>query len=127
MMFNLSIFDCLTEKERKLYNKYKANNKADERQEIKKEILKGVKHYSGIREIDKKVLFNRNGEAIIAKLIAGFENECVRLSESLVYDKENQKDIPLIRDIIILDCPGSLDKNECSWHEIILEIGRAHV
>lgn len=121
MMFNLSIFDCLTEKERKLYNKYKANNKADERQEIKKEILKSVKHYSGIREIDKKVLFNRNGEAIIAKLIAGFENECVRLSESLVYDKENQKDIPLIRDIIILDCPGSLDKNECSWHEIILE------
>ena len=52
MMFNLSIFDCLTEKERKLYNKYKANNKADERQEIKKEILKSVKHYSGIREIE---------------------------------------------------------------------------
>lgn len=121
MIFNLSIFDCLTEKERKLYNKYKANNKTDGRQSIKKEILKSVKDYSEIRKINKNALFDKNGEAIISKLIAGFENECVRLSESLVYDEENPKDIPLIRDIIILDCPGSSDKNEYSWHEIILD------
>lgn len=121
MIFNLSIFDCLTEKERKLYNKYKANNKTDGRQSIKEEILKSVKDYSEIRKINKNALFDKNGEAIISKLIAGFENECVRLSESLVYDEENPKDIPLIRDIIILDCPGSSDKNEYSWHEIILD------
>lgn len=121
MIFNLSIFDCLTEKERKLYNKYKANNKTDDRQSIKEEILKSVKDYSEIRKINKNALFDKNGEAIISKLIAGFENECVRLSESLVYDEENPKDIPLIRDIIILDCPGSSDKNEYSWHEIILD------
>lgn len=121
MMFNLSIFDCLTEEERKLYNKYKANNKTGERQAIKEEILKSVKDYSEIREINKKALFDKNGKAIISKLIAGFENECVRLSESLVYNEENPKDIPLITDIIILDCPGSLDKDEKSWHEIILE------
>ena len=120
-MFNLSIFDCLTEEERKLYNKYKANNKTGERQAIKEEILKSVKDYSEIREINKKALFDKNGKAIISKLIAGFENECVRLSESLVYNEENPKDIPLITDIIILDCPGSLDKGEKSWHEIILE------
>lgn len=120
-MFNLSIFDCLTEEERKLYNKYKANNKTDERQAVKEEILRNVKDYSDIRKISKKALFDKNGEAIISKLIAGFENECVRLSESLIYDEENPKDIPLIKDIIILDCPGTSDKNEYSWHEIILE------
>lgn len=120
-MFNLSIFDCFTERERNLYNEYKANNKTDERQEIKKEILMSVTGFSGIREINRKALFNKNDEPIINKLIAGFENECVRLLESFVYDEENPKAIPLIREIIILDCPGTSDKNEHSWHEMILE------
>ena len=51
----------------------------------------------------------------------GFENECVRLSESLVYDEKNPKEIPLIKEIIILDCPGTSEKDEHSWHEILLK------
>ena len=43
MMFNLSMFDCLTEEERNLYNEYKINNKIDVREEIKKKILMSVK------------------------------------------------------------------------------------
>ena len=76
-MFNLSIFDCLTEEERNLYNEFKINNKIDVREEIKKKILMSVKSFSGIREINRKTLFDKNGEPIISKLIAGFENECV--------------------------------------------------
>ena len=121
MMFNLSMFDCLTEEERNLYNEYKINNKIDVREEIKKKILMSVKSFSGIREINRKTLFDKNGEPIISKLIAGFENECVRLSESFLCDEKSPKDIPLIRDVIILDCPGTPNKNELSWHEIILK------
>ncbi len=120
-MFNLSVFDCLTEKEREIYNQYKSKSKPDEKQIAKEELLKSVRSYSNAREIPKRSLFNKEDEPIISKLIAGFENECVRLSESFVYDEKSPKDIPLIKEIVILDCPGSVDKNEYSWHEIVLK------
>lgn len=120
MMFNLSIFDCCTEEEKAVYKKYRATNKLDEKNEIKKELLKSVNEFSGIREISKKILHDKNNEPKISKLIAGFENECVRLSESFIYDKENPKNIPLIKEIVILDCPGTSDKDEYSWQEILL-------
>ena len=43
--------------------------------------------FSETRKIDKKALYDKNNEPVINKLIAGFENECVRLSESFVYDE----------------------------------------
>lgn len=120
-MFNLSIFDCCTDSERKIYRQHKKSNKPEEKQAIKEELLNMVTSYSGIREIHKKSLFDKNNEPIIDKIIAGFENECIRLSESLVYDEKAPKDIPLIKEIVILDCPGSADKSEYSWHEIVLK------
>lgn len=120
MMFNLSIFDCCTEEEKAVYKKCKAVNKLDKKGEIKEELLKSVNGFSGIREISKEILYDKSNEPMISKLIAGFENECVRLSESFIYDKENPKNIPLIKEIVILDCPGTSVKNEHSWHEILL-------
>lgn len=120
-MFNLSVFDCLTKEEREIYNQYREINKSDEKQKAKEELLNSVSSYPDIREIAKKSLFYKNNEPIISKLIAGFENECVRLSESLVYDEKNPKEIPLIKEIIILDCPGTSEKDKYSWHEILLK------
>ena len=121
MMFNLSIFDCCTEDERKIYRQHKKSNKSEKKQELKEALLDVVKTFSGIREINKKTLFDKNNEPVFNKIIAAFENECVRLSDSFVYDEKAPKDIPLIKEIVILDCPGSTDKNEYSWHEIVLK------
>ena len=110
LMFNLSIFDCRTKEERKIYGKLE-KVKNEEKQNIKTELMDAVKSFSGIRTIDKKVLFDsKNGEAKVDKLIAGFENEAVRLSPLLVYEEDNPKYFPLVREIIILDCPGAIDK-----------------
>lgn len=121
LMFNLSIFDCRTKEERKLYGELeKAKN--EEKQSIKIKLMDAVRSFSGIRMIDKKVLFDsKSGEAKVDKLIAGFENEAVRLSPLLVYEEYNPKYFPLVREIIIMDCPGTSDKETYSWHEIMLE------
>ena len=120
-MFNLSIFDCRTKGERKLYTELeKAKN--EEKQNIKTKLLETVKSFSGIRTIGKKVLFDsKSGEEKVSKLIAGFENEAVRLSPLLKYKEDDPKYFPLVKEIIILDCPGTKDKKEISWHELILE------
>lgn len=125
-MFNLSIFDCCTEDERKIYRQHKKSNKSEKKQELKEALLDVVKTFSGIREINKKTLFDKNNEPVFNKIIAAFENECVRLSDSFVYDEKAPKDIPLIKEIVILDCPGSTDKNEYSWHEIVLKQTKGH-
>lgn len=121
MMFNLSIFDCCTENERMTYRQYKKASKTEDKQEIIKELLHIVMSFSETRKIDKKALYDKNNEPVINKLIAGFENECVRLSESFVYDEREPKHIPLIKEIVILDCPGTGDKDVYSWHEIVLK------
>ena len=122
LMFNLSIFDCLTKEERKIYNDYKSTKDPDEQNSKKDELIQKVKSFSSIREIDKKVLFDvKSEEARVDKLIAGFENECVRLSSSFVFKDDDPKYFPIIKEIIILDCPGTMDKEALSWHEIILK------
>lgn len=121
LMFNLSIFDCRTEEERDLYEELEKAKK-EEAQEIKEQLTNVVKSFLGIRTIEKKVVFDlKSGDARANKLIAGFENECVRLSPSLVYKEDDPKYFPLIKEIIILDCPGTMNKKAYSWHEIILE------
>ena len=60
MMFNLSIFDCCTEDERKIYRQHKKSNKSEKKQELKEALLDVVKTFSGIREINKKTLFDKN-------------------------------------------------------------------
>ncbi len=121
MIFNLSIFDSLTKDERELYEKYQNCKRTDEKQEYKKALLEMVKGFSGIRRIESKTIYNKSGEPRINKLIASFENECVRLSKALVYKEDDPKFIPLIKEIVILDCPGVPGKTERSWHELILE------
>lgn len=126
MMFNLSVFDTLTDEERRLYNEYKKCKLIIDKENLKEQLLNTVKGLSSIRKIDRKAMYkcsggNKKDDVRIEKLLAGFENECVRLSESFVYNEENPKDIPLIKELIILDCPGSSEKTEVSWHECILE------
>ena len=117
MMFNLSIFDCCTENERMVYRQYKKASKPEDKQKTIKELLHNVMSFSETRKIDKKALYDKNNEPIISKLIAGFENECVRLSESFVYDEREPKHIPLIKEIVILYCPGTGDKDVYSWQD----------
>ena len=62
LMFNLSIFDCLTKEERKIYNDYKSTKDPDEQNSKKDELIQKVKSFSSIREIDKKVLFDVKSE-----------------------------------------------------------------
>lgn len=109
LIFNLSTFDCLTEEERKLYNKYKKCNKKDEKADNRKAYEDKIASFSGIRSIPDKAIYY-DGVRRLDKMIAGFENECVRLSKSFVFDEKNPKDIPFIPEIIILDC----------WSETIL-------
>ena len=117
-MFNLSIFDCRTEGEKELYAELEKAEKEDIK-DTKTKLLETVKSFSGIRTIGKKVFFDsKSGEAKVSKLIAGFENEAVRLSPSLKYKEDDPKYFPLIKEIIILDCPGTKDKKEISWHEL---------
>ena len=97
LMFNLSIFDCRTEEERDLYEELEKAKK-EEAQEIKEQLTNVVKSFLGIRTIEKKVVFDlKSGDARANKLIAGFENECVRLSPSLVYKEDDPKYFPLIK------------------------------
>ena len=60
MMFNLSVFDCLTKEEREIYNQYREINKSDEKQKTKEELLNSVSSYPDVREIAKKSLFYKN-------------------------------------------------------------------
>lgn len=103
MIYNLSTFDCFTEKERALYNSYGKCSKKDDKTILRKMFEDEVSSFKGVRTIvDSRIKFN--GERKLEKMIAGFENECVRLSESFVFDEENPKNIPFIPEIIILDC-----------------------
>lgn len=103
MIYNVSTFDCFTDTERELYNKYSKCNKKDDKADLKKEFEDEVKSFKGVRSIeDNRIKYK--GERKLEKMIAGFENECVRLSKSFVFDEENPKNIPFISEIIILDC-----------------------
>ena len=103
MIYNVSTFDCFTDTERALYNSYSKSSKKDDKAVLRKMFDDKVGSFKGVRAIeDNRIKFN--GERKLEKIIAGFENECVRLSESFVFDEENPKNIPFIPEIIILDC-----------------------
>lgn len=103
MIYNVSTFDCFLDTERALYNSYSKSGKKDDKAVLKKMFEDEVKSFKGIRSIaDNRIKFN--GERKLEKMIASFENECVRLSESFVFDEKNPKKIPFIPEIIILDC-----------------------
>lgn len=109
MIFNLSTFDSLTPEERALYTAWE---KAKDRD---KKILRAkydqeVEGFTGIREIQKSNIYEDNGQPRDSKVIAGFENECIRLSKSFIHEEDNPKNIPFIPEVVILDC----------YHETIL-------
>ncbi len=103
MIYNLSTFDCLTNEERKLYNDYSKCNKEDKKDELREKFEREIESFDSVRTVIKEKLFYKNNERRLDKVIAGFENECARLSESFIYDETNPKYIPFISEIIILD------------------------
>lgn len=109
-MFNLSTFDCMTSVERAFYNSWK--KAADKDKKIMREEYQNkIEEFCEVREISFDCIYEKNNIPKEDKVIASFENECVRLSESFIYDENNPKNIPLVQEIVILDC----------HHEKILE------
>lgn len=101
-MYNLTTIDCHAKNENKLYNEWKNCKDKEEKSGKKEEYIKSIKEYVGIREVDsKRILVDKEPKE--SKMIAGFENECVRLSDSFRYKAENPKYIPFIPEIIVLD------------------------
>lgn len=75
--------------------------------------IEKVQNFTGVRNIPIEKLY-RDGEPIIDRMIAGFESECVRLTDSFKqfqFDENNPKEIPFIKEIMVLDC----------YHEDILK------
>lgn len=103
LIFNLSTFDSLTKEERALYNAWKKAGDNDKKT-LRKKFDKEIEALTGIREIQKSNIYEDNGQPRDSKVIAGFENECIRLSKSFIYDKDNPKNIPFIPEVVILDC-----------------------
>lgn len=108
ILFDLSVSDTLTDEERALFNAYdKTSNKND------KEIMRNLYHekiksFTGTRTIEHKKLYQEDGSPCLNKVIAGFENEAVRLCDSFVFNEDNPKQIPLITEYMIMDCKNLL-------------------
>lgn len=98
----MTTIDCLNEEENRLYNDWKNCNNKEEKVKKKQEFEDTIAKHSGTREVRKQRIYY-NGKRKLEKMIAGFENECVRLSSSFVFDKNDPKHIPFIPEIIILD------------------------
>lgn len=107
MIFNLSVSDSLTNEERALYDSlYKA--KKENKDILRKLYHEKIKEYTEIRKIDNSKLYQEDGSVRLNKIIAGFENEAVRLCQSFVFDENNPKQIPIIKEFVILDCRNLL-------------------
>lgn len=117
MMLNLSTFDCLTQEERALYNSLgKASDK--DKKILRAKYLEEISLFKGAREIHDSCIYNSDGEPRENNVIAGFENECVRLSESWGYDEKNPKKIPFIPEIVIMDCHHEEILNQINNNDI---------
>lgn len=112
MMFNLSVFDCMTDEERILYNTWKKAKKKD-KDTAQKMYQKELDSFSGVRAIPTDKIF-KDELPRLDKVIAGFENEVVRMCSDFVFDEDNPKKIPLVKEFIILDC-----SNETILEQII--------
>lgn len=103
MIFNLSTFDCMTSLERALYDSWKTAKEYNKKI-MREEYENKIKEFQGIREILSDSIYHKEENPKEDKVIAGFENEVVRLSESFIYNEDNPKKIPFIPEIVILDC-----------------------
>ena len=106
-IFRLSTFDCITEEERREYNRC-CNKKLtqEEKQKRVDELVEEIDAYKGIRVIPEQNVYV-NGEPRISKIIARFEDECARLTGLLKFDKQNPKNIPFIKEIIVMEISSS--------------------
>ena len=57
MMFNLSTFDCLTDRERVLYNGWKKAKNSD-RKIMREEYEEKIEGFQGVREISSDRIYN---------------------------------------------------------------------
>lgn len=120
MLFNLSVSDTLTDEERALYNSlYKA--KKEDKDVLRDMYHEKIKSYSGIRMIDNSKLYQKDNSLNLGKVIAGFENEAVRLCDSFVFDEDNPKQIPLIKEFAIMDCRNLLLLNQIIERGVMIE------
>ncbi len=108
MLFNLSVSDTLTDEERALFNAYDKTSNKDDKEIMKNLYHEKIKSFTNIRMVDSKKLYQSDGSPRLDKVIAGFENEAVRLCESFVFDEDNPKQIPLIKEFLIMDCKNLL-------------------
>ena len=96
MMFNLSIYDAWTDEERKVHSIYKNGKKAD-KEHLRRQYIETLEKFTGQRIIEESKLYQKDKTPKLYKLIAGFENEAVRLCDSFrtfLFDKKdnNKKD-----------------------------------
>lgn len=108
MLFNLSVSDTLTDEERALFNAYDKTGNKDDKAIMKNLYHDKIKSFTGVRTIDHKKIYQEDGSPCLNKVIAGFENEAVRLCSSFVFDEDNPKQIPLITEYMIMDCKNLL-------------------
>ena len=83
MMFNLSIYDAWTDEERKVHSIYKNGKKAD-KEHLRRQYIETLEKFTGQRIIEESKLYQKDKTPKLYKLIAGFENEAVRLCDSLL-------------------------------------------
>lgn len=107
MMFNLSLFDTLTNEERVLYNAY-CKAKEYDKDILKNMWYKKLKEFTDVRSVDNKKMYTDDRMPCLHKVIAGFENEAVRLCETFKFDEDNPKKIPLITEFVIMDCSNDI-------------------
>lgn len=114
MMFNLSIYDAWTDEERKVHSIYKNGKKAD-KEHLRRQYIETLEKFTGQRIIEESKLYQKDKTPKLYKLIAGFENEAVRLCDSFrtfLFDKKDNNKRPLVTEFIILDCDNEIMRNQ---------------
>ena len=103
-IFQLSSHDCMTEKERVLYNKY-----VECKDKTEKKILRGifenmVKNFDGIRSIPNERLRKKNKDGTLSEEYLNdiqnplFEGEMTRIANDF------KETFPLIKEIVYFEC-----------------------
>ena len=75
---------------------------------MREEYEEKIEGFQGVREISSDRIYNADDTPKEDKVIASFENECVRLSELFVFDEADHSKIPFIPEIVILDCSSEV-------------------
>ena len=122
MMFNLSIYDAWTDRERTLHGAYKKGRQA-EKPYLKELYQEELNKYEGKRVISKDKLYKEDGSEKLNKVIAGFENEAVRLCDSFQdfqFDEDDTNKKALVTEFVILDCDNDIMRNQIVDRGIII-------